>query len=179
MFERALSLGDTRSSIVLQTARGNSIENSIEPEPGEQAKAKFENLIKKFGARWIVRRPVTGRYNCAGLVFANRRTSIFEPRLYVQILEDDGYRKLASPTQLRESDVAAYVDRASEEIHHLALIMRLEAGVGPSPVAFALSKWDSAMGEVLHNVYASPYDLTQDYRLDFWTDRPPEMRRRP
>src|SRR5665811_2332539 len=94
MFQSAFLLGDTRSSIILQTRLGNSIENFIEPEIGELEIRKFRRLIELKGAMWEIRRPAAGRYNCAGLVFANRRTSILKPELYVKIFQDDGYRKL-------------------------------------------------------------------------------------
>jgi hypothetical protein len=110
MFESAILLGNTQSSIVLQTRLGNPIENTIEAEPGEHGHRKFQRLIEKFGARWEVRCLARGRYNCAGLVFANRRTSIFDPQLYMKILNDDGYRRLASVGQASPGDVVTYVD---------------------------------------------------------------------
>jgi hypothetical protein len=173
MFESAFLLGDTRSSIVLQTRLGNPIENSIEAEPGEHGRRKFQRLIDKFGARWEVRCSARGRYNCAGLVFANRRTSIFNPILYTKILEDDGYRVVSDAKLLMPGDIIAYVDKELNEIIHVAIILKLERGITDSspPIPWALSKWDSVCGEVIHNIYNTPYELTVT-QIVFWTDRP-------
>jgi hypothetical protein len=174
MFQPAIILGDTQSSIILHTRLGNPIENSIEPDPGEPGRQKFERLTRRFGSQWEVRRPAVGRYNCAGLVFANRRTSIFAPDLYLQIFSEDGYTKFNDVSSTRCGDVVAYAEQDGGEIVHLALIMSFRPGISDlSPlVPMALSKWDSAMGEVVHNIYTVPYDLTSDYRIEFWTDRP-------
>jgi hypothetical protein len=172
MFEVAHIIGSPRSSIVLQTRLGNPIENVIEPEIGFPEINKFELLKKMHGANWEIRRPATGRYNCAGLVFANRRTSIMEPKLYEKIFADDGYRKFSGSNDTRSGDIVSYFDVSTNEIMHLGLIVRFAVGFGGNiSIPWALSKWNSATGEVVHSIYEVPYRKSE-YRIDFWTDRP-------
>ena len=174
MFEEVRLLGSTERQIVVQTHKGREVENHIEPEPGEQQRRKVKLLFKKYGASWLKRKPACGVYNCAGHVWASRRTSIFEDSDWDMILTDDGYRKLQTGESPWPGDLVIYRDRSSGYLH-VGMILALAEGITPdSPrIPWVLSKWDSASPEVIHYFYSTPW-LQQGFSVEaeYWTDRP-------
>jgi hypothetical protein len=177
MFESALLLGTTERSIVVQTHRGRDIQNSIEPPVGDAERRKYERLLQQFGQNWVRRKPATGVYNCAGHVWASRRTSIFEESEYEAILKDDGYRQLEEGERPLVGDLVLYRDQdARIGFLHVGIIVELRPGItAESPrIPWVLSKWDSASGEVLHQLtdaghfYRAPFAPVAEY----WTERP-------
>ena len=93
MFEAERLLGDTTRAIVVQTRLGTPIVNEITVDPIPRQIEQFRELLDKH-RRWEMRKPPTGGYNCAGHVWASRRTAVCD-ELDIQtlrILEDDGYR---------------------------------------------------------------------------------------
>ena len=92
MFEELKLLGPTESSIVVQTRKGTPIENLVELEPGEPEGRRYQLLLQRFGQSWKERKPACGVYNCAGHVWASRRTSVLKSEAWQTILEEDGYR---------------------------------------------------------------------------------------
>jgi hypothetical protein len=176
MFEEAHLLGFTERRIVVQTHRGRNVENQIEAEPGEQQRRKFDLLFKKHGAAWLQRKPACGVYNCAGQVWASRRTSIFEDAAWEMILADDGYRRLGSGEPPAPGDLVIYRDPRSGFLH-VGMILALGEGITPDAdrIPLVLSKWDSASPEVIHYVHATPPWEQQGFAVEteYWTDRPP------
>jgi len=177
MFEEIRLFGGP-NRIALQTRKKRDIPNLIESEPGPEQIAKFQRLAASFGAQWEVRKPPAGGYNCAGHVWASRRTSILEPAQCWSILDDDGYRHLTPHDVPFPGDLALYLDldrSRSESLLHVSEVVSMVAGVanGAPPIARVLSKWDSTSGEVLHLVHHVPF-RRQGFRYDweFWTDRP-------
>lgn len=172
--------------IALQARDGWDIPNEVAPEPTEADFRKFDLLLKKFAGRWEVRKPPSGRYNCAGHVFANRRTALFGggggppfEELVGEVLKRDGYRRLgpavADPALV--SDVVLYwmPDVSRRTLLHVGVVCELRkmVGVGDTPgVPHVLSKWDGGSGECFHHFRHVPYD-EGDYSVEFWTDRPP------
>jgi len=186
MFEAQRLLGDTTRSIVLQTRAGGKIVNEITlpPTPG-QIKDR-ENLAKKFPA-WENRKPPTGGYNCAGHVWAARRTGIFDDfdDQVMTILKDDGYRLLAVGEELKRGDLALYWEFLSprKNLYHVGMIfdlrstrelLGLESAASPRSalIPWVLSKPDAFSGEILHHERHVYFYPDAKYSIEYWTDRP-------
>jgi hypothetical protein len=176
MFGGAQLLGSTERRIVLQTHRGREVENLIEVEPGEPERRKYQLLLRKYGRNWRQRKPATGVYNCAGLVWASRRTAILADDAWAIILADDGYRKLGPREAPLPGDLVIYRDSDSKiGFLHVGMILTLEPGIAPSSplIPLVLSKWDSTSGEVVHLCHDVPFDpRVFSLVTEFWTDRP-------
>ena len=172
MFKEEILLGDTERRIALETRKGRAIRNTVAPEPVEQARQRYAALRKKFGQYWINRKGPCGGYNCYGMVFATRRTAIYEDEQIPDILEDDGYRQIPEK-DVRPGDIVLYRDRDPKlGLLHAALVMRRQEWQGAIPVSFALSKWNDVCGEdghnVRHHIWPRPgYDVV----LEFWAER--------
>src|SRR5689334_12499072 len=70
------------------------IKTVVAPEPGAQARLKFDRL-RKAHPRWQLRKQPTGVYNCFGLACNSRRGAFYEQSDVDLVLVDDGYRDLA------------------------------------------------------------------------------------
>jgi hypothetical protein len=174
MFERIRLLGLTEQSIIVQTRRGRNIRNVIELDPGEPERRKYDRLVQQYGRYWIKRKPACGAYNCAGHIWASRRTAILEDAEWLMILEDDGYRRLETLEPSASGDLMVYRDRQLGFLH-VGVVHELRQGVTEdSPrIPWMLSKWDSTSAEVLHHYQDVPFDK-QGFALviECWTDRP-------
>jgi hypothetical protein len=173
MFEGVALLGNTESSIALSTRKGAPIENLVELAPGEREIGIFRRYTEKHGANWEPRRAATGVYNCAGLVWASRRTSILDPGEWDKIISDDGYKWLPEGQLPVAGDIAVYVDQDNDEIYHVARVAFLRPGiVGGKKIPWAISKWNSTSGESIHSVYDVPFDKEGvNCALKYVTDR--------
>jgi len=177
MFEEARLLGRTERSIALQTGRGTDIKNVVQPEPGDAGRRRYQLLLDKFGGNWRPRRPATGIYNCAGHVWASRRTAILEDDQWALILHEDGYRRLEEDEEPVPDDLVIYIDVGpqKESFLHVGRVFQLRPGVIPASrrIPWVVSKWDSFSGEVLHDPHDVPY-ARQGFvvRREYWTDRP-------
>jgi hypothetical protein len=175
-FARLNLLGSTERSIVVETRAGRRIANLVEIEPGEPERRKFALLFAKHGGNWVLRKPACGYCNCAGHVWATRRTAILEPSEWRKVLDDDGYKKLATGAQVSPGDLVIYVNSPNGEMLHVAEVLELREGFTPaSPkMAWVLSKWNSTSGEVMHYVHDVPFDAWGfQARPEFWTERKP------
>lgn len=172
MFEEQKFLGPDIKSIRLDTSRGVEILNQIELPPNLQCIKREELWIKKFGTNWITRTNPRGVYNCAGLVWASRRTSILKNSEWGKIYEHDKYRKLNNePPQ--PGDLAIYTDDKVGYLH-VGLVIRIEPGIVSNSELFhrIISKWNSCSGEYIHYPPDVPFkDNFPDYVLEYWTDR--------
>lgn len=128
MFEEAQLLGPTERSIVVQTGRGREVKNLIELEPGERERKRYERLFQVHGQFWVQRKPPTGVYNCAGHVWASRRTTILDEDAWFMILEDDGYRRLEANEPPIPGDLVLYRD-PQVGLLHVGMIVSTERGL--------------------------------------------------
>jgi|GEM_PF-450968 len=177
MFEEAQLLGNTERKIILQTRLGNTIQNYVEVDPPPPHSCRIYRLFaNKYGGNWRERKPPTGTYNCAGHVWACRRTTILDPAEWTKILEDDGYRQLADGESPWPGDIAIYVDRdKDDEILHVGRVYKMIDGLQPSSlrIPLVMSKWNSTSGESVHQVHDDPYRKEGfNVRVKFYTDRP-------
>jgi hypothetical protein len=175
MFEELRLLGSTERSIVVQTRKGTPISNVIELEPGAMEQRRYRLLLEQFGPNWIERRPSAGIYNCAGHVWASRRTSILKLEAWHSILSEDGYRIVSQAEMPVAGDLVLYADENGGEYLHVGVILEVREGISPasSPIPWVLSKWNSTSGEVMHFAHDVPYARQGiPTRIQYWTDRP-------
>lgn len=172
MFEQQRLIGDTRNSLRLDTRQGELIENEIAPSPDEMSIRKDADLARRFN-RWARRTTAQGIYNCAGHVWASRRTAIYADSEWLKIYEQDGYRELQNNESPQVGDLVVY---RSQEVGflHVGTIIDITSpiGEGGSPIPKVLSKWDDMSGEFLHFVSDVPFAISiPDWRISYWTDR--------
>jgi hypothetical protein len=157
-------------SIPLVTRRGNSISNNQGGTVAVGRIQAFREMCRR--CRWEFRCDPDGIYNCAGLVWASRRTGISQTADWRRILVEDGYRRLPENARLTPDDLVLYRDFDDNTYVHVARVVRLDPGVSPSspPIPIVLSKWGHDLGECFHQAY--DHGLTE-YRIEieFWTDR--------
>jgi hypothetical protein len=185
MFEAQRLFGTTARSIVLQTRRGTPITNEITLEPTARQISEREEVARRFPA-WEHRKPATGGYNCAGHVWAARRTGIFDDfdRQVQTILADDGYRVVGPGEEPMRGDLALYWESVTprRNLHHVGIVFEVRdsilllpgtANVNPGRVPWVLSKPDAFSGEVLHHLNHVYFYPDAKYSVEYWTDRPP------
>lgn len=166
MFEEQLLADIGERGIALETRKGTPIENVQEPAVDERGRRIYELIRKKFGQRWFNRKEACGGYNCYGMVFACRRTSILNDKQIPDILKDDGYREIQAD-QVVVGDLVFYRDRRLGLLH-VARITRRD----DMKALHALSKWNSICGEDEHNIRNDLWsEQGFDVELEFRTDR--------
>jgi hypothetical protein len=173
MFEPQYLLGDTERSIVVQTRTGKPIPNDIAAEPNARMIRVRVAIRDKHGQNWTQRKPECGVYNCAGHVWASRRTAIREDEHWDLIFDEDGYRKLPAGESPLPGDLVVYREKDIGYIH-VGVILACHRGAEGLLVPKVLSKWDDASGEYIHWVNDAHFFHEKDYVIsfDFWTDRP-------
>lgn len=173
MFEFIKLIGSPKRELLLDTRQGNPIKNEIALPPSDLSLEREQLLFKRYGVRWQVRCQPSGIYNCAGHVWASRRTAIYEELEWTKILTEDEYRKLNMTEIPKPGDLALY---HSEDVGfiHCGQVISIEPGLtaGGSPIPKILSKWDDASGEYIHFASDVPFkDKIPDFKLEYWTDR--------
>ncbi len=155
--------------ITLVTSKGNPIANHQGAEVAAGKIQAFEDMCRQN--QWIFRRHAGGLYNCAGLIWASRRTGISQTEDWRRILTDDGYRQTSRP-QL--DDLVLYRDDDDNTYLHVARIVSFKPGLTEeSPkLPVVLSKWGHDLGECFH--LARDHGMTGTYNVseEFWTERP-------
>jgi hypothetical protein len=176
MFQPAVILGNTEREILLATFKNNKIRNVVQPQPNEHDIRQYARFLTKYrGNSWEERKPITGIYNCAGHVWASRRTSILEPAEWEKILDEDGYRPLRRNEKPSPGDIAIYVRQDNSEIWHVARVYGSAPGITSESEPFPriISKWGPIAGEFLHLAHDVPFGA-QGFPCDvrYHTDRP-------
>ena len=112
-----------------------------------------------------------GLYNCAGLVWASRRTGISLNEDRVRILTDDGYRPISDPCL---DDLVLYRDSEDGTFLHVARIVGFEKGISDksSKIPIVLSKWGHDLGECVHFAYDLALPNSYNVSIEYWTERP-------
>ncbi len=173
MFDVQRLIGQNRQSLRLDTRAGQHIKNEVAPPPAQQSLAREQVWLNKFRAKWIKRIGPCGIYNCAGLVWASRRTAIYDDPEWDKIYQDDEYRELNGSESPMPGDLAIYSHSEVGYIH-VGQVLSLEPGILPTgrPIPRILSKWDDASGEYIHFPGDVPFrDHFTDFQLRYWTDR--------
>jgi len=176
MFEDLRLFGTAEKRIVVQTRLGSNLDAIIGPEPSPQCRNNFELLRKRFGANWIeIRKPPSGGYNCAGMVWATRRAHLPSPEDWQLVLNDDGYREIRE-NEATTGDIVVYYRNCDNEISHIGRICRTDRiFVGTTemgaPQPRVLSKWDVTSGECIHAIQDVHLDGGEPVTAKFYTDR--------
>ena len=151
-----------RSYIPLGTRRGTIIRNETRAEMSPEQ-------LTEDALRWQRLRPMarlrsaTAVYDCMGLVFAARRTSVATDQLRL-ILEEDGYSRVTEEN-VDIGDLVVYSrGRMPDHIGLVSSIRSMPAG----NVINVLSKW-GASPEYEHPIYHVPEAYGRP--TEFWTDR--------
>lgn len=171
MFEAQKLFGSADKGIALQTRTGRDIRNSLGLELTDHHYRRYELLLKKCGQNWQRRRPPSGGCNCAGHIWASRRTCIYEEADWRMILSDDGFRKTSDPLP---DDLVIYVEKESG-ILHIGRVVELKEGVTKESrrIPWVVSKWNDFSGEVFHLENDHPFQTSGFIvKVEYWTDRP-------
>lgn len=139
-------------------------------------RAETHKLIKHIDSaknnNLVIRSVSQHLYSCVGMIFCNRRTWI-DPDNLIDILTDDGYKKLTEEQKLSVGDVALYCSHGKPR--HIGLVTYIHYGDESKRQGVlnvrVLSKWGYA-GEVEHFVNDVPGLCG---KLDsYWSDRIPD-----
>ncbi len=175
MFEIVRFAGSQRRSIVFQTHTGTGLEIYISPEVTVQS-ANFYAAKRKGRQSWIQRKPATGVYNCAGMVWASRRTTLPDPSDWRKILQEDKYRPVGGDELAHVGDIVVYIRKGHTEVLHVAIVFRIDKLDERDPHSGvcirALSKWDNQSGEDSHALDDVVLNGGEEYVREIWTDRP-------
>ena len=168
--------GTPTTPIALATRRGSPIANGQALPPSANAVSTFRRLLARHTA-WRLRKPPAGVYNCFGLVWASRRTAIYDEPSITLILREDGLRILAEAECPQLGDLALYSFGTSGGTLHVGIVVQL-GSVHPGSVGgtlgdlpMVLSKWDDGSGETIHSARDVPWP-DNAYVLTYMTDRP-------
>jgi len=134
-------------------------------------------LRQSYGMNWRPRKPATGVYNCAGMVWASRRTALTNPQQWRVVLQEDNYRKLSKTERPELGDIVVYAKVGSGEILHVARVCEIRRFEGGGmeharPIIRAVSKWDAKFGEDIHAVSDVFLNGGEQFDVEYWTDRP-------
>lgn len=173
MFEETRLLGTPKECIQVQTRKKRNLENWVAPPPHTQAINFYKRFRETYGATWLPRKPATGVYNCAGMVWASRRTCLSDPTDWRVILEDDEYSLVDQQEDLKVGDIAVYRKKDDKEILHVGRICDVERiEHWPNYLVSVLSKWSAQHGEDIHLVdNVPPLNGGEPFDVEFWTDR--------
>jgi hypothetical protein len=174
MFDR-LEVGGTPpdQGFPLQTRSRVKIPNEQAAPPDAGQIMAYHHLVAANQSVWEQRKDACGVYNCAGHVWASRRTSIYLDRMYQEILDEE-YTIVPAGQSPKVGDLAVYRDRPSTPIFHIGMVMELRKlviGNNVTTTPWVLSKMSDAFGEVLHpwNNYDTPGHTNP--HVSFWTDK--------
>lgn len=172
MFDEIERLGTPLKTLRFDTKKGTSIELvSTDGEIPDGKLMQYRDMASKL--RWKTRRRPTLGYNCAGLVWANRRGEILDDVSVETILRDDAYRRIdaLSGEAIAVGDIALYRSEGVGFVH-VGLVVASEEGTGDRNQILLLSKMDGGSGEYIHRPQDVSFGLA--FRLDYYTERPKE-----
>ena len=149
-FDGAMLLGSAKVELRLDTRQGHPIPNEVIPPPDQEELRKADLFVRMHGKDWVPRKPHLGVYNCAGHVWASRRTAILEEDAVRLILADDNCRVLRENEGVLPGDLVLYwgqVGTDDETFLHVGMVCDVRVAVGSVRMTWVLSKWGSTIGE--------------------------------
>jgi hypothetical protein len=187
LFDQAGRIISEPRGIGLDTRSGKPIENEVLPPPSAAtlaaAQRKERLLLQLFGSGWEPRKPITSGYNCAGHVWASRRTAIITNSAVELIISEDGYRLIEGEEGPIQGDVVIYWNRTTagnESWMHTGIVTELRpvlltfTSISPERsgrIPWVLNKWNGLQGEWLHRFDDVPFEK-DGLVIKFYTDRP-------
>ena len=158
LLERLASLDLTvRRSIELATHLGTHIPNET-TEGNLKLSLALAHAEREYARKWPPFRQSISGYNCFGLVFASRRTALYDITVVQLILDEDGYREVPQD-ECSEGDIVVYYDETGPS--HAAKVLRVEkisllatpdGGGGIVRKLKVLSKFNDHSGEYVHDI---------------------------
>jgi len=114
-------------------------------------------------------RALSAMYNCAGMVFAARRTAI-DAKHIPMILADDEHRRLAEAEEPRIGDIVLYRNEKDEPTHVGIFVeaRKIAKEHEPRTERWVLSQW-GYIGEFSHRIDEIPLEYGK--KFEFWTNR--------
>jgi hypothetical protein len=158
-----LGSGPLETEIILQTRKGNNIPNGQNHEFSHFERSQFDQIRQAFPTN-IYRTPPNPIYNCHGMVFASRRTGIYDSLSLQRILDEDGYTEVERGNVL-PGDIIIYFDNTND-FEHSGLVVSWDKQLS---VPLVVSKWGK-FAEVVHWGNQCPYNFANVhyYRLTKW-----------
>ncbi len=152
--------------IALATKRARQIPNDRATERPPVALEEAQKLILRDHPGAIPR-SLSATYNCMGMVFAVRRTTIDTQELRM-VLEDDEYRRLRARDEVVLGDLVVYKD-GDGGVTHVGLVAEVRSDVASGSIdIMVMSQWGQD-GEYIHHVDdVHPYLGSAS---EYWTDR--------
>ena len=141
-----------RRSLQLQTAECTDIPNEQYLEIPDAEFQKLPEIKKSFGTDIEQRAQPTGVYNCHGLVFGSRRTSIYDADILSKILTEDCYVSV-EPQEVMPGDLILYFEPNGEIIHSGVVVSK---AAPPFHIPLVCSKWGHN-GEFIHLASKTTY----------------------
>lgn len=165
---RNYSTGTDQCELELETAAGHHIPNFQDAEriPSGMAEGLRRSHNRDFPEPLVKRRTTlpTNLYNCHGLVFASRRSKVFEPDHVRTILRDDQYRQIVRLNAVLPGDVVIYLVKGV--IDHTGVVVEvIQSEIHPKITI--VSKWAQAT-EMIHDLYDCPYAKQADVTYEYW-----------
>lgn len=150
----------------LDTRQRHWIENEPAPERSP-VEMRVAIALAQTGRPNVVLRSASSHYDCMGLPFASRRTSISIDQWNDLIRDDDEYRQIQQG-EAQPGDIVIY--RLAGIVSHVAIVQDIHFGADGLLVMRLLSQWGYD-GEYWHPVHEvpPPYGVAAEY----WTDRKP------
>ena len=146
----------SRSSIAIQTRTGWDIPNSQSFDVTPWIENQLQELKRKY-PNAVFRTKAIPVFNCHGLTFGARRTTISETSAVQRILKDDCYEEVPQE-KVEPGDVILYVSSEDNDVEHSGII--IEPPSAPLFVPKVWSKWGIG-AEVVHWANNCPYDFSQ------------------
>lgn len=141
--------------IRLDSARGNPIENGQITEISAFERNQF-GLYKRWEQNVDLRGDPTPRYNCHGMTFASRRTSVCGRSAINQILMEDDYVEV-KPSEVLAGDVIVYFSPDGDAEHSGVVVAPPDTGTLGVPRV--VSKWGK-YAEFVHWAHNCPYNFS-------------------
>ena len=159
------------TSITLFTRRGNKIDNIQGWELSNHQLSLLPNNLNRFGPPFVKFLTKDGCpvYNCHGLTFGSRRTSVEASNKTINlIIQDDGFEEV-KPADVQEGDIVIYYDEDGEVQHSGIVVEMMRSASLASSVPKVWSKWGLAQ-ETVHHFKTMPYNNVEPkyFRMTRW-----------
>lgn len=154
----------SRQGIALQTRERWNIPNSQEGEIGNFEQNTAHSLREKYRSPAVeFRTDPIPIYNCHGMTFGSRRTTIVETFAVRKMLRDDRYEKVLAHDEVLPGDIVLYV-ASDGDIQHSGIVVGR-----PDPtfrIPAVCSKWGKGW-EVIHPANRCEY-LINDAHMEYY-----------
>lgn len=143
------------NEIIVQTRAGSNISNAQSLFFSVWEKSQFPDIMKRYN-NVKFRADISAIYNCHGLTFANRRTSIYYTEEIFKILLEDNYQEISACGTL-PGDIIIYIAKNGDVEHSGLVISEPDQQL---KIPLVLSKWGKYK-EAIHYATNCPYDKTR------------------